>query len=337
MMLERSSGVKLHTPIDLVLPSSFCFISPPQLSTYLPASPAGQWIRYRSTYSRPSRSRLALRASWEAWNPWSSVASLVVTKISARGMPDVAIALPTAASLPYAAAVSSSRMPTSSASPTARSVSASESSPTPMPSAGSAFSSLRATLGIDAAEVMSPTLCRHTCVEREPNTSTSFTVRSGFTDLRMEILRERNERPSSRSASAAQVPRPRWFPHFGPIRAAPESRSWLTRPRRYPSAVATKPKKTASYDLKAADRRRNMLIRIGLTAVIVIFAVVLVGYIVLNGKETPGSGEAKAIRVTSSKLITKEGSTEPKVVLSMYEDFLCPVCQRFEADFGPTI
>ncbi len=101
--------------------------------------------------------------------------------------------------------------------------------------------------------------------------------------------------------------------------------------------MATKPKKTASYDLKAADRRRNMLIRIGLTAVIVIFAVVLVGYIVLNGKETPGSGEAKAIRVTSSKLITKEGSTEPKVVLSMYEDFLCPVCQRFEADFGPTI
>ena len=46
---------------------------------------------------------------------------------------------------------------------------------------------------------------------------------------------------------------------------------------------------------------------------------------------------AKAIRVASSNLVTKPGSTEPKVVLSLYEDFLCPVCKRFEATFGPTI
>jgi protein-disulfide isomerase len=100
--------------------------------------------------------------------------------------------------------------------------------------------------------------------------------------------------------------------------------------------VATKPKKTASYDLKAADRRRSLLIRIGLTAVVVILAVGLFSYIVMNSKK-PAQGEAKSIRVTSSKLITKEGTTEPKVVLGMYEDFLCPVCRRFEADFGPTI
>lgn len=101
--------------------------------------------------------------------------------------------------------------------------------------------------------------------------------------------------------------------------------------------MATKPKKTASYDLKAADRRRNRLIQIGLTAVVVIFAVALVGYIVLSGKEKPESGESRAVRVASSSLITKEGTTEPKVVLSLYEDFLCPVCRRFEGDFGPTI
>ena len=100
--------------------------------------------------------------------------------------------------------------------------------------------------------------------------------------------------------------------------------------------MATKPKKTASYDLKAADRRRSMLVRIGLTAVVVIFAVLLVGYIVTNGKK-PAAGEAKSIRVTSSSLITKEGTTEPKVVLGLYEDFLCPVCRNFEAGFGPTI
>ena len=54
--------------------------------------------------------------------------------------------------------------------------------------------------------------------------------------------------------------------------------------RRYPSAVATKSKKTASYDLKAADRRRNVMIQVGLTAVVVIFAVALVLYIVTSGK-----------------------------------------------------
>jgi protein-disulfide isomerase len=101
--------------------------------------------------------------------------------------------------------------------------------------------------------------------------------------------------------------------------------------------VATKPKKTASYDLKAADRRRNLMIQIGLTAVVVVFAVALVLYIVTSGSKKPSGGETKSIRVASSSLITKEGTTEPKAVLSLYEDFLCPVCARFEQTFGPTI
>jgi protein-disulfide isomerase len=101
--------------------------------------------------------------------------------------------------------------------------------------------------------------------------------------------------------------------------------------------VATKPKKNASYDLKAADRRRNLLIQIGLTAVVVVFAVALVLYIVMSGDKKPTGGEAKAIRVASSKLITKEGTTEPKAVLSLYEDFLCPHCALFEQQFGPTV
>ena len=101
--------------------------------------------------------------------------------------------------------------------------------------------------------------------------------------------------------------------------------------------MATKPKKSASYDLKAADRRRNRMIQIGLTAVVVLFAVGLVLYIVTNGSTKPTGGEAKSVRVTSSKLVTKEGTTEPKAVLSLYEDFLCPVCGQFEQQFGPTI
>jgi protein-disulfide isomerase len=101
--------------------------------------------------------------------------------------------------------------------------------------------------------------------------------------------------------------------------------------------VATKPKKQASYDLRKADRKRNLAIQIGLTSVVVIFAVALVGYIFLNKVDRPASGETKAIRVESSNVIKKEGSQDPKVVLSMYEDFLCPHCGAFEQQFGPTV
>ncbi|TPG36857.1 DsbA family protein [Mycolicibacterium hodleri] len=101
--------------------------------------------------------------------------------------------------------------------------------------------------------------------------------------------------------------------------------------------MATKSKKTPSYDLKAADRRRNVMIQVGLTAIVVIFAVVLVVYIVTSGSSKPTGGEAKAIRVATSNVITKEGTTEPKAVVSLYEDFLCPVCGNFEQQFGPTI
>jgi protein-disulfide isomerase len=101
--------------------------------------------------------------------------------------------------------------------------------------------------------------------------------------------------------------------------------------------VATKPKKPARYDLKAQDRRRNLMIQIGLTAIVVVFAVALVLYIVMSGEKRPEAGEAKSIRVTSSNLITKEGSSEPKAVLSLYEDFLCPACGNLEKQFGPTV
>ncbi len=101
--------------------------------------------------------------------------------------------------------------------------------------------------------------------------------------------------------------------------------------------MATKPKKNARYDLNAADRRRNLFIQVGLTAVVVLLGVGLVLYIVMGADKKPAAGESKSIRVTSSKLITKEGTTEPKAVLSLYEDFLCPACGNFEKQFGPTV
>ncbi len=76
-----------------------------------------------------------------------------------------------------------------------------------------------------------------------------------------------------------------------------------------------------------------------MTAVVIIFAAAVVGgYVVMTKEDKPGGeGEAKSIRVASSNVITAEGSTEPKAVLSLYEDFLCPACGNFEKQFGPTI
>lgn len=101
--------------------------------------------------------------------------------------------------------------------------------------------------------------------------------------------------------------------------------------------MASKPKKNPRYDLRAADRKRNLFVQIGLTAVVVIFAVVLVLYIVMSAEDKPTAGETMPIRVESSSLIKKEGTEEPKVVLSLYEDFLCPHCAVLEQQFGPTI
>lgn len=98
-----------------------------------------------------------------------------------------------------------------------------------------------------------------------------------------------------------------------------------------------KPKKTAKYDLKAADRKRNLWVQIGLTAVVVLFAVGLVLYIVTTGHKRPASGEARAIHVAAPNVITKEGTSDPKVTLSLFEDFLCPACGHVEQLLGPTI
>jgi protein-disulfide isomerase len=100
--------------------------------------------------------------------------------------------------------------------------------------------------------------------------------------------------------------------------------------------VATKPKRPAKYDLKAGERKRNLAIQIGLTAVVVVFAVALVLYIVMSSDKKQG-GEVQAVRVAAANVITNEGSTDPKAVISLYEDFQCPHCRTFEQTMGPTL
>ena len=93
--------------------------------------------------------------------------------------------------------------------------------------------------------------------------------------------------------------------------------------------------KKSSYDLRAQDRKRDMAVKVGLTALVVLFAVGLVLYIVMGSDKKGGS--TQAVRVASDSLVKKEGTEEPKAVLAIYEDFQCPHCRDFEKKFGPAV
>jgi len=100
--------------------------------------------------------------------------------------------------------------------------------------------------------------------------------------------------------------------------------------------VASNKKSVPSYDLNAQTRKRDMAVRLGLTAVVVLFAVGLVLYIVM-GKEKVSAGDAQAVRVDSAALIKKPDSTDPKAVITIFEDFQCPHCRTFEKTFSSTL
>jgi len=90
--------------------------------------------------------------------------------------------------------------------------------------------------------------------------------------------------------------------------------------------------------MKSANGKSGRLVQIGGTAFVVIFAVALVFYIVTSHhKKVAANGPGDTVRVTSSKLVNQPGTSNPKAVVSFYEDFLCPACGNFERTFGPTV
>ncbi|HET9874932.1 MAG TPA: DsbA family protein [Mycobacterium sp.] len=101
--------------------------------------------------------------------------------------------------------------------------------------------------------------------------------------------------------------------------------------------MASKPKRPTGYGLKAGDHKRNLAMQIGMVAIVVLFAAGLIGYIVWSNKDQKGAGAAEPVQVTSTKLLTREGTSDPKATVSFYEDFLCPACGNLERAFGPTI
>jgi protein-disulfide isomerase len=85
----------------------------------------------------------------------------------------------------------------------------------------------------------------------------------------------------------------------------------------------------------ATTKRLHNLIRAAVTVVVLMMAVS--AGLMLSHDPKAAAVDAKAIRVASSNLITDPGTGQPTVVLSLYEDALCPYCRRFEQTFGATV
>ncbi|HEY7051183.1 MAG TPA: thioredoxin domain-containing protein [Mycobacterium sp.] len=90
------------------------------------------------------------------------------------------------------------------------------------------------------------------------------------------------------------------------------------------------------------NRRATIALVGGVIALVVIVTAAAISISVIKGHNGAPSPPAevdgvKAIRVTSSNLITAADTGQPKVVLSLYEDFLCPFCRRFEETYGAAV
>jgi len=102
--------------------------------------------------------------------------------------------------------------------------------------------------------------------------------------------------------------------------------------------VADKPKRPPRYELKSGNGKSGRLFQIGGTAFVVLLLVGIVFYIVTSHHKKGGAtGEGDTVRVTSSKIVNQPGTSNPKAVVTFYEDFLCPACGNFERTFGPTV
>ena len=102
--------------------------------------------------------------------------------------------------------------------------------------------------------------------------------------------------------------------------------------------MADKPKRAERFDLKSASGKSSRLVPIAATAFVVLLLVGVVFYILTSHHKKGGAtGQGDTVRVTSSKVVNQPGTSNPKAVVSFYEDFLCPACGNFERTFGPTV
>ena len=88
---------------------------------------------------------------------------------------------------------------------------------------------------------------------------------------------------------------------------------------------------------KAAARRRRVTVWTSVAVVAVLVIAGLIGWGVLAGQDK----KIEASRVTTPSVAVDEGTAfavgSGPVVVDIYEDFMCPICNGFEGTTGPTI
>jgi protein-disulfide isomerase len=90
--------------------------------------------------------------------------------------------------------------------------------------------------------------------------------------------------------------------------------------------------------LRRLSRRTKVGVAAGaIVAVVAIAVAVSTGSQWFSGDTASSAGASDTVRVASSKLVTKPATGNPAVVVSFYEDFLCPPCGDFERTLGPTV
>jgi protein-disulfide isomerase len=87
-------------------------------------------------------------------------------------------------------------------------------------------------------------------------------------------------------------------------------------------------------------KRLQIAVTAAVVAVLLVagLAVIVTRDHLIAGRATmAGANRPDYIRVTSDRVVRVGDTTQPKVVLSLYEDFLCPHCGRFEETFGAAV
>jgi protein-disulfide isomerase len=87
---------------------------------------------------------------------------------------------------------------------------------------------------------------------------------------------------------------------------------------------------------KAAERRRKVTVWTSVAVVAVLVIAGLIGWGVVSGQDKTDAGKLVTPSVAVDDGTAFAVGTGP-VVVDLYEDFMCPICNSFEQQTGPTI
>jgi protein-disulfide isomerase len=80
--------------------------------------------------------------------------------------------------------------------------------------------------------------------------------------------------------------------------------------------------------------RRDNRVKVGVLATVVIIAVFAVVYVVLNRPWGTQQQAAASYPVAVDGVVVTAGPASAPVTIDVYEDYLCPYCERFETRYG---